>query len=219
MAMDESSAATYIQSAKRGKEAREAVAQKKIAYEERAKLEQAKQEAEASAKLGAGAKGYAQRRRAQKEKEEQGKSAVMIQAKFRGKKERNDPAAEANLRRARSKNDPQVQAQAYMKTHKLMELFELLGQRLVREQPDDPRAFLVGFLEDISRASDKTSPMNFFTDQDISTLFSMYDQQKTGITQVQCREALNAIGLEEIVVPDRPRIDLPTFRGLIPNNM
>ena len=96
------------------------MAQKKIAQEERAKLEQAKQEADASARLGAGAKGYAQRKRAQKEKEEQSKSAVMIQAKFRGKKERTDPAAEANLRRARSKNDPQVQAQAYMKTHKLM---------------------------------------------------------------------------------------------------
>ena len=205
----------------------------------------------------------------------------MIQAKFRGKKERADPAAEANVRRARSKNDPQLQAGAYMKTHKLMvrrrrrtrvrptapagvrptralakpgrgdrscdpparqtcvaqaselmtrsrltlaprphltqELFELLGQRLVREQPEDPKAFLVSYLEEIARTSDKTSPMNFFTDQDISTLFSMYDQQKNGITQAQCREALNAIGLEEVTVPDRPRIDLATFRGLIPN--
>jgi len=214
---DENSAALAIQSAKRGKEARDAVAQKKIAQEERAKLEQAKQEAEASARLGAGAKGYAQRKRAQKEKEEQSKSAVMIQAKFRGKKERTDPAAEANLRRARSKNDPQVQAQAYMKTHKLMELFEMLGQRLVREQPEDPRATLIGYLEEIARTSDKTSPMNFFSDQDIATLFSMYDQQKVGVTQAQCREALNAIGLEEVIVPERPRIDLATFRGLIPN--
>eukprot|EP00966_Prymnesium_polylepis_P129193 2987830-Prymnesium_polylepis.1 len=39
--------------------------------------------------------------------------------------------------------------------------------------------------------------MNFFSDQDIATLFSMYDQQKVGVTQAQCREALNAIGLEE----------------------
>jgi len=193
------------------------VAQKKLAHQERAKAEAAKQEAEASAKLGATAKGYSQRRAAKKEKEEQGKSAVMIQAKFRGKKERSDPAAEANLRRERSKNDPQVQAQAYMKTHKLMELFELLGQRLVREMPDDPRAFLVSYLEELSRSSDKTSPMNFFTDQDIQTLFSMYDQQKNGITQVQCREALNAIGLEDVVVPERPRIDLSAFRSLIPN--
>ena len=92
-----------------------------------------------------------------------------------------------------------------------------MGQRLVREQPEDPKAFLVSYLEEIARTSDKTSPMNFFSDQDISTLFSMYDQQKNGITKAQCREALNAIGLEEVGVPDRPRIDLATFRGLIPN--
>jgi len=215
--MDESSAATYIQKAKRGKDAKEAVAQKKLALEERQKTELAKKEADASARLGAGAKGYAQRRKAQKEKEEQGKSAVMIQAKFRGKKERTDPAAEANLRRARSKNDPQVQAQAYMKQHKLVELFELLGQKLIREQPDDPRQFLVTYLGEIARSSDKTSPMNFFSETDIATLYSMYDQQKTGITKEQCREALNAVGLEEVAVPDMPRIDGATFRGLIPS--
>jgi len=217
--MDENAAASKIAAAKRGKEARAAVAQKKVAAEEQAKLNQAKAEADASARLGASAKGYQQRKKAAKEKEEQAKASVMIQAKFRGKKERTDPAAEANLRRARSKNDPQVQAQAYMKTHKLMELFEMLGQRLVREQPQDPKAFLVSYLEEISRTSDKTSPMNFFSDQDIATLFSMYDQQKTGITRAQCREALNAVGLEDVVVPERPRIDLATFRGLIPNAM
>ena len=108
------------QPATRCREAREAVAQKKLAHEERAKAEEAKAQADASAKLGAGAKGYAQRRKAAKEKEEQSKASVMIQAKFRGKKERADPAAEANVRRERHKNDPQVQAQAYMKTHKLM---------------------------------------------------------------------------------------------------
>ena len=87
----------------------------------------------------------------------------------------------------------------------------------MREQPEDPRAFLIGYLEEISTMVDKTSPMNFFTDADISTLFDMYDLQKTGITVAQCREALNAIGLERVKVPDKPRIDLATFRDLIPN--
>lgn len=93
----------------------------------------------------------------------------------------------------------------------------MLGQRLVREQPDDPRAFLAAYLEQIARSQDKTSPMNFFTEQDIKTLFNMYDQQKTGITQAQCREALNAIGLEDVHVPNRPRIDLQTFQSLVPS--
>jgi len=102
-----------------------------------------------------------------------------------------------------------------MKQHKLMELFELLGQRLVREQPEDPRAFLVDFLEQIRHTPDKTSPMNFFTDQDISVLHSMYDHQKNGITQAQCREALTAIGLDDVPVPQQPRIDLATFKALV----
>jgi len=210
--MDESKAATYIQSAKRGKEARNAVQQKKTALEEKAKADAEKKEADASARLGAGAKGYAQRRRAKKEEQENSKAAVTIQAKFRGKKERTDPAAEVNLRRARSKNDPQKQAEAYMKQHKLMELFELLGQSLVRNQPEDPREYLLGLLETIRHTPDKTSPMNFFTHEDISTLHSMYDHQKNGITQAQCREALTAIGLDDVPVPNQPRIDLATFK-------
>lgn len=213
--MDEKDAAVYIQSAKRGKEARQAVVQKKLALDERAKAESEKKEREASSRLGAGAKGYAQRRRAKQEAQESSKAAVAIQAKFRGKKERTDPAAEVNLRRARSKNDPQKQAETYMKQHKLMELFELLGQKLVREQPEDPRSFLVSYLEEIRHTSEKTSPMNFFSDTDISTLHSMYDHQKSGITQAQCREALTAIGLDDAVVPNVPRIDLATFKALV----
>uniref|UniRef100_A0A7S3ER79 EF-hand domain-containing protein n=1 Tax=Haptolina ericina TaxID=156174 RepID=A0A7S3ER79_9EUKA len=213
--MDEQSAAVYIQSAKRGKEARDAVSQKRQSLDAKAKAKAEKKEQEASAKLGAGVKGYTQRRRAKLEAQENSKAAVTIQARFRGKKERSDPAAEANLRRARSKNDPQIKAEAYMKEHKLMELFELLGQKLVRDKPDDPRSYLVNVLEEIRHTPDKTSPMNFFTDTDISTLHSMYDHQKNGITRAQCREALTAIGLDQVAVPDMPRIDLATFKGLV----
>ncbi|KAL1510679.1 hypothetical protein AB1Y20_006975 [Prymnesium parvum] len=119
--------------------------------------------------------------------------------------------------RRRSADDPQLQAEEYLAKHQLKELFEMLGQRLVREQPDDPRTFLVSYLEELASSTNKTSPMNFFTDQDITTLFSMYDQQKKGITPAQCREALNAIGLEDVEVPDSARIDLNAFRQLIPS--
>ena len=65
-------------------------------------------------------RGYSQRRAKKQEQQEMGQKAVCIQAKFRGRKERADPAAEANIRRERSKNDPQVQASAYLKEHKIM---------------------------------------------------------------------------------------------------
>lgn len=190
--------------------------QKKAAEEERKKRDLETKEAQASARLGAGAKGYAQRRRAKLEQQQSSSAAVSIQAKFRGRKERTNPAAEANVRRARAANDPQVQASEYLKQHKLLELFELLGQALVREQPDDPREYLVSYLENtLMDAPDKTSPLNFFTDTDVNTLFSMYDVAKTGITQQQCREALSAIGLDAVAVPTAAeRIDLATFRGL-----
>merc|ERR1711988_2075535 len=138
---------------------------------------------------------------------------------FRGKKERTDPRAEVNVRKERSKNDPQVQASVYLEQHKILPMFEMLGQALVTEQPADPRAFLVRQLEALKSAQDKTSPLNFFTDEEIDTLYSMYDVSKQGITPQQCREALNAIGLENVKVPAGPpskRFQLADFKALVP---
>ena len=144
-----------------------------------------------------------------------GKASVRLQASFRGRKERTDPGSEANVRRARSQNDPQVQATNYIKEHKLMELFELLGQSLVAAQPDDPRAFLAQTLAQLKSAANPTSPLNFFSEDDVDVLFSMYDASKRGLTGAQCREALNAMGLEKVDVPPAvQRFDLAAFRTL-----
>ena len=102
------------------REARAITAQRKIDAAEQQKSADAQKHANASAVLGAGAKGYSQRRAAKLKQEELAKSSVRIQAKFRGKKERADPSAEANVRRERSKNDPQVQSAAYLKQHNIM---------------------------------------------------------------------------------------------------
>ena len=139
----------------------------------------------------------------------------MLQANFRGRKERKDPGSEANVRRARSQNDPQVQATNYIKEHQLMELFELLGQSLVAAQPDDPRAFLAQTLTQLKGAPNPTSPLNFFTEDDVDVLYSMYDVSRRGLTRAQCREALNAIGLDKVDVPaGRDKFDLVAFREL-----
>ena len=90
--------------------------------------EEAAKEAEASARLGACAKGYVQRKQEKKEKAEMVKSSARIQANFRGRKERSDPMAESNVRKARASNDPSLQAERYLKENNLMALFELLGE-------------------------------------------------------------------------------------------
>jgi len=214
--MDEDAAAVKMQSLKRAKAARQETHQKRdYMQQKKAEQEQLKQN-KASETLSAGAKGYQQRRAAKLREQEMAKGAVRVQAMFKGRKERADPAAEANIRRERSKNDPQVQASAYLKEHKIMELFEMLGQMLVSEKPEDPRGYLVEQLERINAVKDRTSPLNFFSDEDIDTLFNMYDVSKSGITPSQCREALDAIGLYDVAVPESSLIDLALFKSLVP---
>lgn len=213
----EDEAAVILQSAKRQKEAKKQVEGKR-AEVEAAKAKKAEEEqAAAAATLSGAAKGYAQRKADAKKAREQVEASTRIQAKFRGKKERDDPAAEVNVRRARNKNDPQVQSAQYLEQHKLLPLFEMMGQMLVSEMPDDPRAFLVEQLEKLQSSADKTSPMNVFSEEEIDTLFAMFDLSKQGITRAQCRAALNSIGLERVEVPTyASSFDLAAFKALIP---
>ena len=203
--------------AKRGKDARDAV---KRSREERAAAAAAKEAAkehEASVRLGAGAKGYVQRKREKKEREEMAKASVRIQANFRGRKERDDPTSEVNVRKARNASDPQYQAEKYMEQHKLLELFDLLGQQLVQHKPDNPRAFLIDELEKLQKKKEPHSPLHFFTNEDVETLYSMYDASGLGLTPAQCQEALVALGLEKVKVPPAvERFDRNAFMNLLP---
>ena len=91
----------------------------------------------------------------------------------------------------------------------------MLGQQLVAEKPEDPRAFLVGALEKLAAAGSFSSPLNFFSDDEIETLFSMYDITGRGLTSAQAREALDAIGLEAVATPPAP-VDLAAFKACVP---
>ena len=195
------------------------MAQKRAEAEAKKKAEEAAKEAEASERLGACAKGYVQRKKAAQEKKEMAQATTRIQANFRGRKERSDPAAESNVRKTRAANDPSLLADRYLKDHKIMALFELLGGQLMRERPTDPRGFLVDLLTQLKEKPDPTSSLNFFDPTDVETLFSMYDASMMGLTPAQCREALNAIGLEKAKVPAGiERFDKPTFLQLVSDN-
>jgi len=100
-----------------------------------------------------------------------------------------------------------------------MQLFENLGSQLMRERPADPRAFLVNVLSSLKEMPNPSSSLNFFDPTDVETLFTMYDASMMGLTPPQCREALNAIGLEAARVPAGiERFDKPTFLQLVQDN-
>ena len=198
------------------REAQKVVAGKRAEAAELAAKKGAEEMEAAQAVLGAGAKGYQQRKAAREERAAIEQGAKHIQAQIRGRKERKNPASEINVRRARNKADPQVQANDYLTQHKLLPLFEMLGQALVSEMPADPRQFLVEQLEKLQGTPDASSPLNFFTEDEIDTLFAMYDIAKTGITASQCQEALTSIGLDVKVPSHRNNFDLEAFKALIP---
>ena len=147
------------------------------------------------------------------------KASVRIQANFRGRKERDDPASEANKRKERSKNDPVFQSETYMRRHKLLELFDVLGQNLVAARPADPRAFLIQELTKLKSLPEPSSQLHFFSTTDIETLFSMYDVSGQGLTALQCAEALRAMGLDgQVKVPKGvDRFDRNAFFSILPS--
>lgn len=199
------------------REAQKVVAGKRAEAQELAAKKEAEDMAAAQAVLGAGLKGYQQRKAARDERAKLDEGAKHIQAQIRGRKERKNPASEVNVRRARNKADPQVQANDYLTQHKLLPLFEMLGQALVSEMPADPREFLIEQLEKLQGTPDASSPLNFFTEDEIDTLFAMYDVAKTGITAAQCQEALTSIGVDNVKVPSHINsFDLEAFKALIP---
>lgn len=92
----------------------------------------------------------------------------------------------------------------------------MLGQLLVSEKPADPCAYLVEKLESIKAGPAQAHFKHFFSDEDVETLFSMYDIGKQGITAAQCRQALDALGLEECKVPSSSNVfDCNAFKELV----
>ena len=202
------------------RDTREQVKEQRAAAAAAKAAEEAAKEEAASARLGAGAKGYMQRKKQKKEAEEMAKASTRIQANFKGRKERHDPMSDANVRRARAANDPSYQADIYLKEHNLLELFDLLGQQLVTARPDNPRAFLIQELtrlKSLPKGVEPSSPLNVFSQEDVETLYNMYDASGLGLTRSQCLEALSAMGMEKVTVPmDVPRFDKATFLALLP---
>ncbi len=168
----------------------------------------------ASVLVQAHARGRSQRVLLAKEREIEHSRAASIQARYRGAKERA-AHSDAAVRRERNLRDQQLQSRNYLARHKIQQLMEMLVQHAVHHRPDDLRAFLAAKLAELRTTPEPTAPTNFFAEDEIETLYNMYDISKRGMTPEQCREALLAIGAADgAAVPTSGPIDVSTFAGL-----
>ncbi|CAM9131133.1 unnamed protein product [Heterosigma akashiwo] len=98
--------------------------------------------------------------------------------------------------------DPKQRALDYLERHKIDQLFQELGTRLMFERPDDPNSFLIEALERIGEAKQSKTAISFFTETDIETMFSMFDPTNKGyITTMQYQQALTDVGISKATVP------------------
>mmetsp|Transcript_19108 Transcript_19108/g.53470 ORF Transcript_19108/g.53470 Transcript_19108/m.53470 type:complete len:128 (-) Transcript_19108:424-807(-) len=86
--------------------------------------------------------------------------------------------------------DPREKANKYMETHKLGQLFEVLTAQLLFHKPDNPRKFIVKYLEEVKVSG--TQPL--LTEADLRTMFGMFDITKRGVmTPEQVNNAQHSI--------------------------
>mmetsp|Transcript_40588 Transcript_40588/g.69010 ORF Transcript_40588/g.69010 Transcript_40588/m.69010 type:complete len:130 (-) Transcript_40588:163-552(-) len=94
------------------------------------------------------------------------------------------------------RSDPQREAADYIQKKRIDVLFQDLGTRLVYSRSDDPNAFLLSVLSEMQQNNEGGKKTLFFTDEDITTLFEMFDPTGSGyITEEQYKEALNCFGI------------------------
>jgi Ca2+-binding EF-hand superfamily protein len=82
-------------------------------------------------------------------------------------------------------------AQAYMKKHNLLGLFDELSTKLIYSRPADPKKFLIEELQK-RRQHANTS---FFTETDFRAMFNMFDKTGKGvISPAQMEQAVMTLG-------------------------
>lgn len=92
-------------------------------------------------------------------------------------------------------SSPHLQkAHAYMQEHQLPRLLEGLLAQVALERPDDLRGFLIHSIQEMIEGAGRTN-MGVFSEEDIETMFDMWDELKTGSIPVEkVRETLESLG-------------------------
>lgn len=110
--------------------------------------------------------------------------------------------------------NPREDAAEYLAKHKVTELFQELGTRLMFERPADPNTFLVETLAAIQKHSQAGKPTVFFSEQDVLTMFGMFDPTGRGyLTVDQYAAALESLDVKQtIALPAEVKmVDNATF--------
>lgn len=75
------------------------------------------------------------------------------------------------------------QAHAYLEMHQIPQLFDSLLARAVLERPENLREFLVETLTEMRRSKGRPT-MGVFSEEDLETMFNMWDELETGVIPV-----------------------------------
>mmetsp|Transcript_23808 Transcript_23808/g.52192 ORF Transcript_23808/g.52192 Transcript_23808/m.52192 type:complete len:129 (-) Transcript_23808:638-1024(-) len=86
--------------------------------------------------------------------------------------------------------DPRKAAEDYLEQHKVPQLLEALTAQLLFNKPDDPKSFIVKYMENAKLAG--TPPL--LNQEDLQTMFAMFDVTNRGVvTSEQANNALRSI--------------------------
>lgn len=113
--------------------------------------------------------------------------------------------------------DQEVNAERYMREHRIRDLFENLTAALVYERPEDPKLFIKEHLEELMKARDHGCPPPSLLDEsNIHSLFSMMDLNKTGFIKLeQYHAGMQSMGVKEYnqtpIGSEIDKITLETF--------
>lgn len=89
----------------------------------------------------------------------------------------------------------------YLKEHKVMELFENLTAALIYSRPDDPKAFMRSYIQQLQKAkcsAEDEEPPSFINESNICSVFGMLDITRKGhITHQQYLQAMQSLGVSQ----------------------
>mmetsp|Transcript_141387 Transcript_141387/g.451902 ORF Transcript_141387/g.451902 Transcript_141387/m.451902 type:complete len:215 (+) Transcript_141387:181-825(+) len=125
---------------------------------------------------------------------------------------------------AYNSNEKLQKAYAYLEQHQIQRMLEGLLAQAVLERPADLRQYLIETIKAM-KANKGTPSMGCFTDEDLETMFDMWDELKLGRVPVsKVAETLRALGCstrcEEAVVESvagegAEQVDKPTFVKIV----
>ena len=99
--------------------------------------------------------------------------------------------------------NPRDDAMAYFESHKILQIFEYLGSKLVAEKPSDPNSFLLTEISKILAARTRSQKITVFNEKDIIALFSVFDLTNRGyLSREQFLRGINLIVFPPISLSD-----------------